>query len=136
MPARSPGSGAAPNGHRASCAIPLSIVFEEWRTKPVEPPASSGVPKRVLVSRAGHKIVFDDADGGGGITIEDVNGNTITLDSRSGAVTIESVGNATIKAGGNLTLQAQGQVELKGTGVTIDGGAATVDVKGSIINLN
>jgi len=99
-------------------------------------PASRGVQKRVLVSRAGHKIVFDDDDGGGGITIEDVNGNKITLDSQSGAVTIESVGNATIKAGGNLTLQAQGQVELKGMGVTIDGGAATVDVKGSIINLN
>lgn len=102
----------------------------------VEPPRSGRVPKRVIGSRAGHTIVFDDSDGAGGITIEDARGNTITLDNGSGAVTIEATGNATIKAGGTLTLEAQGQVELKGTGVTIDGGAATVDVKGSIINLN
>ena len=31
---------------------------------------------------------------------------------------------------------AQGQVQIKGMGVKVDGGAATVDVKGSMINLN
>ncbi len=102
----------------------------------VDPPESSGVKKRVICSRAGHTIVFDDTEGAGGITIEDAKGNTITIDNGSGAITIEAVNNATIKAGGNLTLEAQGQVEIKGTGVKIDGGAATVDIKGSIINLN
>jgi len=102
----------------------------------VDRPGSGGVKKRVIGSRAGHTIVFDDDDGAGGITIADANGNTITLDSGSGAVTIQAVNNATIKAGGNLTLEARGQVEIKGMGVKIDGGAATVDIKGSIINLN
>jgi phage protein D len=94
------------------------------------------VQQRIIRSRAGHTITLDDADGGGGVTVEDKNGNVIKLDSGANALSIEVKGNATLKAQGNLTLEAQGQVEVKGMGVKVDGGAATVDVKGSMINLN
>jgi uncharacterized protein involved in type VI secretion and phage assembly len=105
--------------------------------KPPAPDAvSSGVKKRVIMSRTGHIITLDDTDGGGGITIQDAHGNKIALDTRSNALTIEVQGNASVKAQGNLTLEAQGQVQIKGMGVTVDGQAATVDVKGTVINLN
>ena len=33
-------------------------------------------------------------------------------------------------------LEAKGQVTVRGTGITIDAGAGTVDVRGTTINLN
>lgn len=92
------------------------------------PVGSGKVQERVIRSRAGHTITLDDSDGGGGITIQDSKGNKIVLDSGSNALKVE------VK--GNLTLEAKGQIEIKGQGIKIDAGAATVDVKGSTINLN
>ena len=94
------------------------------------------VEQRIIRSRTGHMITLDDSDGGGGVTIEDKNGNKIMLDSGANKLTITVQGDASLKAQGNLTLEAQGQVQIKGMGVKVDGGAATVDVKGSMINLN
>lgn len=94
------------------------------------------VQKRIIRSRSGHVITLDDSEGGGGISIVDKNGNKIVLDAGTNALTVELSGNAEIKAQGNLTLEAQGEVQIKGMGITIDGGPGTVDVKGSMINLN
>jgi phage protein D len=107
------------------------------------PPKSGGdvvkggkVMERIIRSRAGHTITLDDSDDGGGVMIQDKNGNKIVLDSSENTLTIQVQGNAALTTQGNLTLEAKGQVQIKGTGVTIDGGASTVDVKGSLINLN
>jgi phage protein D len=109
-----------------------------------KPPAGKGsylvsggkVQERVIRSRNGHKITLDDSDGGGGVTVEDKNGNVIKLDSAANSLTIDVKGDATLKAQKNLTLEAQGQIQIKGMNVAVDGGAGTVDVKGSMINLN
>ena len=93
------------------------------------------VQKRLLRSRTGHTITLDDSDSGGGITIEDKNGNKVVLDSASNKLSISVKGDASIEAQGNMTLQATGQLQLKGNGVTIDGGAGNTEVKGLIINL-
>lgn len=117
-----------------------------WNGKDAPPEQvtrASQVQRRLIRSRAGHTILFDDDDTGGGITIEDKNGNKIVLDSASNTITLTVRGDASIKAQGNLALQATGQVQIKGNGVSIDGGAGNTDVKGlnvnikgTIINLN
>jgi phage protein D len=94
------------------------------------------VQQRIIRSRTGHMITLDDNDDGGGVTIEDKNGNKIVMDSGANKLTIIVQGNASLNAQGNLTLAAQGRVSIKGTGVEINGEASTVDVKGSMINLN
>lgn len=94
------------------------------------------VQQRIIRSRAGHIITLDDSDGGGGVTIEDKNGNKIMLDSGANKLTISVQGDASLKSQGNLTLEAQGQLQIKGMGVKMDGGVSTVDIKGSMINLN
>lgn len=94
------------------------------------------VQQRVIQSRAGHTITFDDSDGAGGITVQDRNGNAIQLDSGANALKISIKGNATLECDGNLSLKASGRVEIQGMGVKIDGGGGMVDVKGSLINLN
>lgn len=93
------------------------------------------VQKRLLRSRTGHTITLDDSDSGGGITIEDKNGNKVVLDSASNKLSISVKGDASIETQGNMTLQATGQLQLKGNGVTIDGGAGNTEVKGLIINI-
>ncbi len=93
------------------------------------------VQKRVIRSRNGNVITLDDTDGAGGITVEDKNGNKVTLDSGANSLTIEIKGDTSLKAQGNLTLEAQGNIELKGFSIKVEGNA-TVDVKGSAINLN
>ena len=113
-----------------------------WNGRDAPPKKSSEVvsahkvQRRVIKSRAGHVITLDDTDGGGGITIEDRNGNKVLIDSGTNALTAEMKGNIELKASGNITLAAQGKVEIKGIGVTVDGQAANVDVKGLLINLN
>jgi phage protein D len=107
------------------------------------PPVKSGdavhggkVQQRVMRSRTGHTILLDDSESGGGITIQDKKGNQIFLDTASNALSLTFKGDITVTAQGGLKLEAQGAVEIKGNGVKIDGGAANVDVKGSLINLN
>lgn len=105
--------------------------------KPSSQVVSGGrVKERIIRSRTGHVITLDDSDGGGGVTIEDKNGNKIQLDSGQNSLTIEVAGNAKVTSKGNLTLEATGKVEIKGMGVKVDGGAATVDVTATMINLN
>lgn len=94
------------------------------------------VQQRIIRSRAGHTITLDDADTGGGITIEDKNGNQVKLDAAANSMTVKVQGDLTLEAKGNMTLKATGPVKVSGMGVNVDGGAGTVDVKGSIINLN
>jgi phage protein D len=91
------------------------------------PPRKSGdvvsggkVQKRIVRSRSGHEVVFDDSDSGGGITVADKNGNTIKLDAVSNALSM--------KAAGDITIDAGGQITIKGTG--------PVTIKGAVINLN
>lgn len=97
---------------------------------------SGAVQQRVILSRTGHLILLDDAENGGGITIADRQGNQIVLDTGQNALTISTKGNITLSSGTDLTLEAGGKLTLKGMGVEVDGQAASVDVRGTMINLN
>ena len=127
------------------CPYVLGGLWNGKDSIPKDVTGGNGVQQRLIRSRTGHMITLDDSDGGGGITIEDSAGNKLVLDTQQNKLTItvkgdielNAQGNMTLKATQNLTLQAQGQTQLKGTmGIQVDGGAATVDVKGSLINLN
>jgi phage protein D/phage baseplate assembly protein gpV len=78
------------------------------------------VQKRIIRSRSGHNIVFDDADGAGSVTIEDKNGNAMTLESASNKMTISVKGNAVIDAKGNIDIKAGGQVNIKGALINLN----------------
>jgi phage baseplate assembly protein V len=63
---------------------------------------------RVIRSRAGHTITFDDAKDGGQLVIQNDKGSSITLNAKDGSMTISAKGNLTIKAEGDITLEAAG----------------------------
>jgi lipopolysaccharide export system protein LptA len=81
----------------------------------------------VLYSRKKHKIILDDSDETPGITVEDMNGNVIHIDSKKNKLTMK----------GDVSVESKGKMTLKATkGIDIDGGAGEVKVKGTFIKLN
>lgn len=119
---------------------------------PAPPPVSGGKTNiRMLKTRAGHVLTFDDTPGQEGITIETHRGSkvaiveapqpAIELSNMNGqnSVTIDKQG-ITVQSSTNIELKATGQLKLSGTGgVSIEGqgpvslkGAAATNVEGSI----
>lgn len=99
--------------------------------------------KRLFKSRKGHQLLFDDGARGvvelslddgkkvriddDGMQLEDGKGNKFSIDSNSGAVTIEAVGKLTLK-GATVSIQATGTLDIKTS--------AIMNLNGSLIKLN
>lgn len=85
----------------------LGSLWSAKQPPPVTDPTGTNAT-RVIRSRAGHTITFDDTADLGKLVIEDKAGSAITLDASTGAVRIEAQGNLTISARGTITLEAAG----------------------------
>ena len=121
------------------------VLGSLWNGKSKPPLANSNGKndKRVIKSRKGHQLLFDDgargvvelAHVGGrkvmldddGIRIEDKNGNRIQIESASGRISIEADGVLSIKAA-TITIEATGTLDLKA--------GATLTVRGTQVNIN
>ena len=91
------------------------------------PPQGEGTgnPVRLIRSRSGHVLRFDDTDGAELIEIVDKSGrNTITIDTAKNKITVHAAGPVAITADGDLELTATGDVKLEGRQVTV-----TADLK-------
>ena len=83
---------------------------------------------RVIVSRSGHRITFDDTSGSERIEITDhagkqavvLDGSSITVRADDGQVTVQASKDVTVSAGNNLNLTATGTVKISGAQVTIN----------------
>jgi uncharacterized protein involved in type VI secretion and phage assembly len=99
--------------------------------------------RRVIKSRKGHTLTFDDGDQASvelrlqdgkhlkiddqGLLLEDGTGNTVSIQSSSGAISIEATGSVTLKAP-SITLDASATAELKA--------GATMTVSGGLVQIN
>lgn len=111
-----------------------------------KPPVANSNGKndqRILKSRKGHQLVFDDGPRGAvevvhvdgrrvvlddnGIRIEDAAGNQVRIESASGMISIQANGALTIKAA-TISIEAAGTMDLKAGG--------TLTVRGSVVNIN
>jgi len=101
---------------------------------------------REIVSRAGHRVSFDDTNGeekltisskgehkiefdtkSKTITLSTKNGEMITLDDESGEILIEDSGGSQIKmesSSGKVSILSSGDLSLEGTNITIKAGAS------------
>jgi phage protein D/phage baseplate assembly protein gpV len=68
--------------------------------------------KRVIKSRAGHTITFDDTADTGQLVIKDKIGNSITLDATTNSITISSKGNLSLEANGSIDLKAPNGINV------------------------
>lgn len=115
------------------------IIGSLWSAADKPPDRTGGATDnniRVIVSRSGHRITFDDTAGSEHIEILDqsgkqsvtIDGSSITVQAgagdvkltASGNVKINASGDVTVSAGGNLNLTASQTVAINGAQVTIN----------------
>ena len=85
------------------------VLGSLWSDRATPPARNNGHnDTRVITSRSGHSIVFDDTAGAGKVVVRDAGGSTITLDSKDGSITIKAAQNLTIAAGGQISIEAAG----------------------------
>lgn len=113
------------------------------KEKPPEANGDGKNDKRVIRSRKGHQLLFDDGARGAvelslddgkkvvlddnGIRVDDGKGNRLVIQSSSGALTIETSGTLTLK-GASVAIEASGQMKIKA--------GATLNLNGTMININ
>lgn len=94
---------------------------------PSEPDAANNV--RVLKTRSGSKVEFDDTQGAAKITIETAGGHRVELDDGAATITVShSMGSSiTFAASGNIEIAATGTVELTAAAFNVHAGVANFD---------
>lgn len=111
--------------------------------KPPERNSDGKNDKRIIKSRKKHYLLFDDGSKGvvelchekgrkitlddTGFTVQDEKGNTVKVDSNSGAMTLEAKGQLKIKAA-SISIESAGTLEVKAS--------ATMTIRGSLVNIN
>ena len=117
-----------------------------WNGKDTPPTTNSDGKNdvRLIQSRSGHVIRFNDADGKETIEIIDKNDNSITFDAVRNSLTIATKKDIMLSAPqGTITLDAQ-TIEIKAsTQTTLQAGStmdvkanATMNIKGAMVNIN
>lgn len=123
----------------------LGFLWNGKHKPPIEKDDQQNV--RVIKTRTGKKIVFDDSEKGK-IEIIDENGNVVRIKTpdkpEDNSVVIESQGNLSITAKGALTINAKEvvigtagnvQAKLTETGMTLSGGES-MKLNANMIDLN
>lgn len=87
-----------------SMPVVIGSVWDGPKLPPVYPPAFKN-SIRMIKSRSGHTIKFDDTTGLEQVVIKDKGGSEIVMDF-DGSVSITAKTNLTLKATGNINLQA------------------------------
>jgi len=99
--------------------------------------------RRVIRSRKGHELAFDDGERGSvrlqlndgkrllidddQVTLDDGKGNRLEIRTNDGSVTLESIGTLTLK-GASVSIQATGSLDLKS--------GATASLSGTLVRIN
>lgn len=110
--------------------------------KPPDANDSKKNDHRVIKSRKGHMLQFDDSDAKGVVTVQLSDGkkveidddgiritdasNTISIDTKSGAISVEASASLSLKAP-KITIEASASLELKG-GATLSASAGMVKI--------
>jgi uncharacterized protein involved in type VI secretion and phage assembly len=122
------------------------VIGSLWNG-PAAPPENNGDGKndtRLIRSRSGHELRFDDnaaqpevelklKDGKhlkldrNGVTVSDEQGNTMTIDTAAGSITIKSNAKLSLKAP-SISIEADVSLQLKGS--------VEVSVQGGVVRLN
>lgn len=124
----------------------LYVLGMLWNGK-ARPPAGNedGANNvRLIKSRSGHQLLFDDTDGSqalelkladgkrvtldkDGVAIDDAAGNTILIKSSASKIAITSKGRLTLKSA-EVSIEADGALEIKSGG--------TLTLKGALVQIN
>ncbi|MCL1905379.1 MAG: phage baseplate assembly protein V [Clostridiales bacterium] len=116
-----------------------------WGTQKL-PPEGLGSRQndlKMIKTRCGHLLEFDDKDGSERITLTDKNDNCLVIDTAKNCITITSQSKLEIKAENDMILNAGKKITINATEIEIkadsslnlDGGG-TADLKAGTVNIN
>lgn len=93
-------------------------------------------PIRQIKSRAGHVLTFDDTDDIGAIEIETNKGQKIVVDDDAEEITIEDInGNTVVLDSDGISLSSDGTISLDGASIELSADQS-VDISGNTIKAN
>ncbi|RLD08035.1 MAG: hypothetical protein DRI56_05965 [Chloroflexota bacterium] len=95
--------------------------------------ASNKVNQRIVRSRSGHVIIFDDTQGEEKITIQDKTGkNSIEIDSKQNSMMIKAAGDLTIDAGGKLIIKSKQDFSVESMAKGSIKASSNLDMEGKV----
>jgi uncharacterized protein involved in type VI secretion and phage assembly len=106
------------------------IVGSCWNGKQAQPEAPAEPNNiRVIRSRAGSKLEFDDTEGASKVTMSMSNGHKLVLDEGGSEVTLTHANGCviTFNAGGQIEIQANATVEITAPALNVHAATATFD---------
>lgn len=122
------------------------VVGALWNGQdaPPEDNADGKNDVRVIRSRSGHQLRFDDSDAGPRVEIVDSGGNQIVVDTAADVITISAGKDVSIRAGSGkvrleatkLEIDASADVKIKSGGQMQIEAGATLSLKGALVNIN
>ena len=92
------------------------VLGSLWHAKarPPERNEDGANTRRVIKTKGGHTIAFDDSAQGKSLTLRDSAGSEIVMNSSNGAVSLSAHGSLTISAKGDISISStSGTVTLK-----------------------
>ena len=115
------------------------IVGSLWNGKD-SPPENNSDGKnnlRLIHSRSGHLIRFDDTDGDEKIEIIDKTGsNSITIKSSDNSMTITCNGKLSIHASQGIEMTSDAEIKIQANATIDIEASATMTLKGAMVNIN
>jgi uncharacterized protein involved in type VI secretion and phage assembly len=110
------------------------VLGSLWHAKarPPERNTDGANTRRVIKTKAGHTIAFDDSAQGKSLTLRDSAGSEIVMNSQNGAVSVTAHGSLTISAKGDISISSSsGKVTLQAVG-----GATTIAMTQSGVDVS
>ena len=95
------------------------VLGSLWNAKgrPPETNLDGTNTRRVIKTKGGHTIAFDDSSQGKSLTVRDSLGSEVVLNSLTGAVTVSAQGDLTLSAKGKISISSTaGDVTLQAAG--------------------
>jgi uncharacterized protein involved in type VI secretion and phage assembly len=106
------------------------IIGSSWNgVESLPEAAQDSNNKRLLKSRAGSKLEFDDTDGAAKVTVSMQSGHQIVLDDAAQQVTVTHQNGCTITidVGGRISIQANSSVDVTAPVLNVHSGTANFD---------
>jgi phage protein D/phage baseplate assembly protein gpV len=110
------------------------VLGSLWHAKarPPERNVDGTNTRRVIKTKGGHTIAFDDSDLGKSLTLRDSAGSEIVMNSKTGAVSVTAHGSLTISAKEDISISStSGKVTLQAVG-----GATTIAITQSGVDVS
>ena len=122
----------------------IYVLGALWGKQKLPPEGIGGEQNnlKMLRTRSGHTLTFDDSEDNERITLTDKNGNSLEICTSEDRITLSAKSKLEIKTDGDMlltgkTISIQAEtIELKSdSSLTLDGGS-TADLKAGTVNIN